>query len=208
MADPEIVTATEIRLFGADILRKNWGRFVGLGIFLVLLGTLAIGYSIIATEIAMVFIGWLMIMGGVLQTAHGFTLKEWGGFFLDLFTGLLYSIAGLIIIAHPAATAVMLTLFIAMLLIFGGIFRIVLAIADRFHHGMWLFIHGAINLLLGISICQSWPISGLWVIGLFIGIDMLFNGWSLIMLGLAAKGLPDSSNSPADKSAPDVKPAV
>jgi uncharacterized membrane protein HdeD (DUF308 family) len=49
-----------------------------------------------------------------------------------------------------------------------------------------------VNLLLGIAVWRQWPLSGLWVIGLFVGIDMLLNGWSLVMLGLAAKNLPTS----------------
>ena len=76
-------------------------------------------------------------------------------------------------------------------MIFGGIFRIVVAIVIRFQNWVWLLLHGAINLLGSrISIWQNWPLSGLWVIGLFVGIDMIFNGWSLVMLGIAAKRLP------------------
>jgi uncharacterized membrane protein HdeD (DUF308 family) len=111
-------------------------------------------------------------------------------------TGLLYFVAGMMIITNPGATAVTLTLLIAMLLIFGGIFRIALAVAVRFHNGIWLLLHGAINLFLGISIWQNWPLSGLWVIGLFIGIDMMLNGWSLIMLGLTARNIPSGNESP------------
>ena len=179
----------ELHLVGVDQLRRRWGWFVGLGIVLVVLGTIAIGSSVIFTLASMVFLGWLMIIGGVLQTAHAFSCKERAGFFIDLLSGLLYSVAGFLIVVNPAATAMGLTLMIAILLIFGGIFRIVAAIAVRFHNGIWLVLHGLVNLLLGTCILQEWPVSGLWVIGLFIGIDMLFSGWSLIMLGFAAKNL-------------------
>jgi uncharacterized membrane protein HdeD (DUF308 family) len=104
-------------------------------------------------------------------------------------------VTGFLVVANPGATAVALTLLIAMLLIFGGIFRIVVAIVIRFQNWIWLLLHGAINLLLGISIWQNWPLSGLWVIGLFVGIDMIFNGWSLVMLGFAAKSLPTTEPS-------------
>jgi uncharacterized membrane protein HdeD (DUF308 family) len=82
---------------------------------------------------------------------------------------------------------------IALFLIIGGVFRMVVAFAVQFHNRPWLFLHGAIDVLLGILIWRQWPLSGLWVIGLFVGIDMIFNGWSLIMLGLAAKRLPVES---------------
>ncbi len=40
-------------------------------------------------------------------------------------------------------------------------------------------------------IWRQWPLSGLWVIGLFVGIQMILNGWSLVMLSLAVKNLPE-----------------
>ena len=179
-----------LHLIGLEEVQKRWGWFVGLGILLVVLGMLALGSSITMTLATMVFVGWLMIIGGVLEAAHAFTCKGWSGFFIDLLTGILYTVVGFMVVANPGATAIALTLIIAMFLIFSGIFRIATAITVRYHNRIWLFLHGVINLLLGISVWQQWPLSGLWVIGLFVGIDMLFNGWSLVMLGLTAKNLP------------------
>lgn len=179
-----------LHLFGLDELKRRWGWFLGLGIALILLGTIALGASVLMTLATMVFIGWLMIVGGVVEVVHAFGIKHWGGFFIDLLTGILYVVVGFMIVANPGATAVTLTLLIAMFLIFGGIFRIVTAIIVRFQNWIWLILHGIVNLLLGILIWRQWPFSGLWVIGFFIGIDMIFNGWSLVMLGLAAKKLP------------------
>lgn len=181
---------TALHLIGVEELRKRWAWFLGLGILLVVLGTIALGSSVMMTLATMTFIGWLMVVGGVLQAVHAFACKAWSGFFIDLLTGILYAVVGFMIVANPGATAVALTLLISMFLIFGGIFRIVVAVAVRFQNWIWLLLHGIVNLLLGIAIWQQWPLSGLWVIGLFIGIDMLFNGWSLVMLGLAAKNLP------------------
>lgn len=179
-----------LHLVGVDELRKRWGWVLGLGILLVVLGVIAFGSSVFMTLATMVVVGWLMIAGGVLQAVHAFTCKAWGGFFIDLFTGILYAVVGFLIVASPGATAVALTLLISMYLICGGIFRMVVAVAVHFPNWIWLLLHGAVNLLLGIAIWRQWPLSGLWVIGLFIGIDMVFSGWSLTMLGLAARKLP------------------
>jgi uncharacterized membrane protein HdeD (DUF308 family) len=70
----------------------------------------------------------------------------------------------------------------------------------RYQNWGWLLLHGVINLLLGVLIWRQWPLSGLWVIGLFVGIDMIFNGWSLVMLSLAAKNLPAASAANAGPS--------
>ena len=184
------LTLAGLHMVGLENLRKRWGWFLALGILLVVLGMVALGSSVFMTLATMVFVGWLLIVGGVLEAAHACSCKGWGGFFIDLLTGILYVVVGFMVVANPGSAAVALTLLIAMFLIFGGIFRIVVAVVVRFQNWVWLLLHGVVNLLLGIAIWRQWPLSGLWVIGLFVGIDMLFNGWSLVMLGLAAKRIP------------------
>jgi uncharacterized membrane protein HdeD (DUF308 family) len=191
-ARPEI---TALHLIGLQELRKRWCWFLSLGILLIVLGAIALGASVLATLVTMELVGWLMTGGGILQAVHAFTCKKWSGFFIDLLTGILYVVVGFMIVGNPLATAATLTLLIAMFLIFGGVFRIATAITVRFQNWVWLLLHGVINLLLGISIWRQWPLSGLWVIGLFVGIDMIFNGWSLVMLGLAAKRIPTEAKS-------------
>ncbi len=176
-----------LHLVGLEELRKRWGWFLALGILLIVLGTIAIGSTFLMTLVTMVFLGWLMIVGGVLQALHAFSCKSWSGFFIDLLMGILYAVVGFMLVANPGSSAVALTLLIAMFLIFGGIFRIVASLAVRYANWGWLLLNGVIALILGILIWRQWPVSGLWVIGLFVGIDMLFNGWSLVMLALAAR---------------------
>jgi uncharacterized membrane protein HdeD (DUF308 family) len=78
-----------------------------------------------------------------------------------------------------------------MFLMFDGLFRIVTAISVRYPNWGWMLLNGVVSLVLGIMIWRQWPLSGLWVIGLFVGIQMIFNGWSFVMLAVAAKNLPD-----------------
>jgi uncharacterized membrane protein HdeD (DUF308 family) len=191
------VSLTGLHLIGLGELKRNWGWFLGLGIVLVILGAIALGASVAMTIVSMVLLGWLLIIGGVLEGVHAFWRERaWGGFFIDLLTGILYVVVGFMILANPAETALALTLLIALFLMFSGLFRIVVALILRFPHWGWLILHGAVNLVLGIAIWRQWPLSGLWVIGLFVGIEMLFNGWSLVMLGLAAKKLPEPFPQP------------
>ncbi len=181
---------TGLHLVGLENLRQRWGWFLALGVLLLILGLVALGSSVFMTLATMVLVGWLLIVGGVVEAAHACSCKGWGGFFIDLLTGLLYVVVGFMVVANPGATALALTLLIAMFLVFGGIFRIAVAVVVRFQNWIWLLLHGVVNLLLGIAIWRQWPLSGLWVIGLFVGIDMVLNGWTLVMLGLAAKNLP------------------
>ena len=186
MSEASMITP-ELHLIGVEELRKRRGWFLALGILLIVLGTIALGSSVLMTLATMVFIGWLMIIGGIIESVHAFGCKRWGGFFIDLLTGVLYVVVGFMIVANPGSSALALTLLIAMFLIFEGIFRIAIAATVRYPNWAWLLLHGVVNLFLGLAIWRQWPYSGLWVIGLFVGIDMIFNGWTLVMLGLAAK---------------------
>jgi uncharacterized membrane protein HdeD (DUF308 family) len=181
-------------LLGVDVLRRNWGWFVALGIVQILLGMIALGASVFATLVTVVLFGWLLLSGGVLSAVHAFWQKHWSGFFIDLAMGILYAVVGFMVVGNPVATAETLTLLIALFLFMGGIFRIIAALTGRFPHSFWVLLNGVVTLALGIMIWQQWPLSGLWVIGLFIGIDLIFYGWSLLMVGLSAKGLARSSN--------------
>jgi uncharacterized membrane protein HdeD (DUF308 family) len=180
-----------IELTGSEELKRHWGWYMALGILLIVLGTIAIGSTLVMTIASVFFFGWLLIVGGVLEAIHAFWHKRWAGFFLDLLTGILYLIAGWMMVTNPAGSALLLTLIIAMFLVFEGVFRIVAALAVRYPHWGWVLFNGIISLLLGVMIWRQWPYSGLWVIGLFVGIEMLLNGWSLVMLSFAGRRLPD-----------------
>jgi len=185
-----------IQLTGAGELRRSWGWFLALGIALIVLGTIAIGSAFYMTIASVFLFGWLLMIGGVMEAVHAFWRKRWAGFFLDLLTGILYVVAGWMMVTNPAESALMLTLIIAMFLVFEGVFRIVAALVARYPHWGWVLFNGVISLILGISIWRRWPYSGLWVIGLFVGIEMLLNGWSLVMLGLTAHKLPEEAPAP------------
>jgi uncharacterized membrane protein HdeD (DUF308 family) len=191
-AEPTIVLS-ELHLVGLEVLGRKWGWLCGLGILLVVLGTLAIGSAVLVTFATMVFVGCLMVLAGLLQTAHAISMRGWSGFYLDLMAGVLNTVVGVLIVTHPVATADALTLMIALLLILGGIFRIVAGLSVSYQNRGWMILHGVTNLLLAFIIIADWPVSGSSIIGLFIGIDILFNGWSLIMLGLVARKLNSGS---------------
>jgi uncharacterized membrane protein HdeD (DUF308 family) len=180
-----------IQLTGLGELRRSWGWYLALGIALIVIGTIALGSALVMTIASVFFFGWLLIVAGVLEAVHAFWRKRWAGFFLDLLTGILYVIVGWMMVTNPKESALLLTLIIAMFLVFEGVFRIVAALTARYPHWGWVLLNGVISLVLGVMIWRQWPYSGLWVIGLFVGIEMLFNGWSLVMLSLASRRLPE-----------------
>ena len=177
-----------VPVLGIEEVRAHRGWFLFMGVALIIFGTIAIGIAEVMTIVSVLFLGWILLFAGVFEVIHGFARLAWGGFFVNLMGGLLYAVTGLLMITHPGVAAVTLTFMIALLLIVAGTFRIFVAFSTPIHHRGWLILNGAISLFLGFCIMSSWPVSGTWVIGLFIGIDMIFDGWTEVILALSAGG--------------------
>ena len=169
--------------FGA--LRGSWLWFLLLGAALIVLGFIALGSLWVAGLATALAIGWLLLIGGVTEIVGTFWTRSWSGFFLHLLSGVLAIVVGLLFLRAPVDAVIALTLLLACLLMVGGIFKIVAALTYRFAAWGWPLLSGVIDLILGILIWLEWPASALWVIGLFVGISLIFRGVNWIGLGLA-----------------------
>src|SRR5262245_9579124 len=112
---------------GLDEIRAHWGWYLALGVALIVLGPLGLGAAVGVTIVTAIFLGWLMIIGGAMEAVHAFWRRHWSGFFYDLAIGLLYLVVGFMFVSRPGLAAETLTLFIAMMLLVSGVFRIVVA---------------------------------------------------------------------------------
>lgn len=166
---------------------KYWGWFLALGILLIALGALAIGYAKWATEFTVIFLGFLLACAGVLQIVNGFYARKWTGVSLSMFLGLFYIVAGGVCIFKPIEGALGISLLIAALLLVGGLIRLVSALRFRFENWGWVVFNGFVSVLLGLLILAEWPASAIWVIGLFVGIDLLLMGCYWVWLSLAVR---------------------
>jgi uncharacterized membrane protein HdeD (DUF308 family) len=173
---------------GEPLLPQKPGWFLFLGIVYILAGILAILSPAIVTLFAVTFLGALMIVAGVATLIHAFWTHRWDGFAVQLLAGILASVAGFLLITDAAAGALVITLILASYFLVSGCFRLGFGIMRAsLHHRGALILSGLVTLLLGILIAVHWPNSSLWVIGTFIGIDLLFYGFSLITLARALK---------------------
>ena len=171
-----------------EALSRNWGWLLALGILMIILGVFAIGTPVVATIAFQVMLGWLLVIGGIAEAIHAFMAQNWRGFLFELLSAILYVVVGGLLLFNPLLGAAALTLLLAVFLVVEGIFKIVMALRVRDHRGWgWLLASGILSLILGAMIWAQWPASGLWVIGLLVGIQLLFTGWSLVMLALAAR---------------------
>ena len=167
----------------------HWGWFLGFGIVLMVLGIVAVVRSTTATIASMVFFGWLLVFSSVIQFVEAFMVGRWEGFFLHLLIAILFGIVGLLMVVRPAITAEALTFLMSVFFLLGGLYQLVAAVWTHLPGWGWHALNGIIAAVMGVLILAQWPVSGLWVIGLFVGIDLIFYGWAWVALALDLRKL-------------------
>ena len=185
----ETILPSQLPLGALEELHRHWVLFLVLGIGLIVLGMIGITASGLFTVVSVVFFGWLLVISGAAVVIHAFWVNRWSGFFLQFLSGLLYLVVGWLLVARPGLGALTLTLVFAISLVIQGAFRIGAALSTRMDGWGLLLLSGIVTLVLGLMIWNEWPLSGLWVIGLFVGIELLFYGWWLVSLALSARRL-------------------
>ena len=182
---PDVTDALKGRI---GELRSKWGWFVGLGIVMLIVGVIALGNLLAATVASVYLVGFMMLIAGGFEIAHSFGVKSWGGFFWWLLSGLLYAIAGIVAFNNPLLASAVLTLLLAASLVASGVVRAWIGYKHWAKNGAgWIITAAIITILCGIVIAIGWPTNSLWVLGMFLAIDLVFQGWTAIALGLALK---------------------
>jgi uncharacterized membrane protein HdeD (DUF308 family) len=173
-------------LFGD--LKKNWGWILALGILLLVLGTIGLYMAFFVTLASVVTFGVLMLVGGGAQLVHAFKARGWKSVVLSVLIAILYIVSGILVMGNPVEASAVLTLMLAGAIIGIGILRIAMGFQLRgFKNWIWPVLSGIIAILMGVAIVVQWPLSGSWVIGLFVSVEMIVNGWATIAVALTAK---------------------
>ena len=178
-------------------LRRAWGWLLAWGLLQLFAGTAALVYPVIATVIAVEVFGILLLIGAGVQFVGAFYARGWGGVLTSILCGILYLFAGVVLIERPLLGAAGYTLFLSMLFFAIGALRIVAGIGSRYSGWGWAVFSGIISILLALLIWQGFPGSSLWVIGTFVGIELLFAGWFWVMLALGVRRLPSGPVNPS-----------
>jgi uncharacterized membrane protein HdeD (DUF308 family) len=173
---------------GLEPLRAKSGWIIALGVVYIVAGIVALGSVVLATVATVFVVGIMMVIAGVAEVINAFQIKTWGRFLLWLLLGALYIVAGLITFENPLLAAAILTLFLGIALIASGIMRIVLAFSmQAVMPWIWVLLSGIITLLLGLVVVAHWPVSSLYILGIFLGVDLVLAGASWIGIGLGLK---------------------
>jgi uncharacterized membrane protein HdeD (DUF308 family) len=188
----EVVGAERLqREFGH--LRSDWCWLLSYGVFLTVCGAVAIVFPVLTSVAAMVVLGVVLMVAGIVTIVTAFWAGKWSGALLQMFIGVLYLVVGLMIRELPVASAITMTMFVAAFFIVAGGSRALAALVVRFPYWGWALLNGVVTFLLGVIICRHFPQESLGLLGLLIGIEMLFNGWTWISLSLAIRNLPEKT---------------
>jgi uncharacterized membrane protein HdeD (DUF308 family) len=178
-------------------VQKNWGWLLGLGILAIFLGTVGLGRAFAVTIVSMVFFGWLILIAGAFELAQLFQCRGWKGFLWQALVAVLHVVAGVCVLQNPMLASGVFTLLLGASIFAGGALRIVVALQHRDHGAwVWALVGGIAGLLLGGMILTGWPASSLFVIGLFISIELILHGWTMVALALAARSAAGAGPSP------------
>ncbi|MWP46442.1 HdeD family acid-resistance protein [Gilliamella sp. Pas-s27] len=168
--------------------KSNW--FILIGVILIVLGCLALTYQFIATVFSVYFIGSLILIAGIAQALHSFNIKSFGQSALWAVMGILYIVIGLMSFFQPVAVSSALTLVISFLLLMSGFTQLFAALNNRnLPSWGWILTSAIITLILGFMIIIGWPYDSVWVLGMFLGIDLIFQGWAYVAIGFAIKAV-------------------
>ena len=175
---------------GSDItpLKAKWGWIVALGVIYVIAGFIALGSVMMATVASVFLVGIMMIVAGIAEIINAFQLKGWGKFLIWALLGVFYIIAGFVTFENPLLAAAVLTLILGAALVASGLVRIFLAFSvKRERPWIWLLLSSLVTLLLGLLILAHWPVSSVYVLGIFLGVDLVMAGAAWIGLGIALR---------------------
>jgi uncharacterized membrane protein HdeD (DUF308 family) len=182
---------SEIHTFDIQIPRdiiQYWGWFLAFGIALLVLGIIAIARAMTATVATMLFFGWLLVIASAIEIAQAVLVGHWAGFFHHLLAAVLFGVIGLVLVMRPTISAEVVTVVMAVFFLIGGLFELITSVALTLPNWGWHAADGLVSFALGVLVLVEWPASGLWIIGLFVGIDLIFYGcaWIALALGLHA----------------------
>jgi uncharacterized membrane protein HdeD (DUF308 family) len=163
---------------------------IWLGGVLILAGVFVLADAVAAKAASTILFGLALLAAGSFEIVHAFWVAHWGGFFLRLLLGLCYVISGAMLTAYPLASSNALTIAFAASLIASGVVRLCLAWEYWQRHGGWLLASGIVGILAGLVVLLKWPISGVWALGLVVGVDLVLHGAWWIMFGLSLRQHP------------------
>ncbi len=184
------VSAASIIRHELHHVRQHWWWFFSLGVLLLLCGALAIIFPAAGSLAAVTVLAVVLLVAGLATIIGSFWAGRWGGFLVQMLVGIIYVAASFAMTKDPLLSVALITAFVAITFMVIGVFRILATLTIRYPQWGWSLLNGCITLLLGLVILRDFREGDWWIIGLLVGIEMIFSGVTWIMLSLAIRRLP------------------
>jgi len=174
-------------------LAQSWKALMAIGIIAIVIGCVAILIPAVASVGTAIFIGWILLIAGAFLVAAAFSARSVGSLLLRLLWAAITVIVGVWLIVEPHNGTLTLTFVLGVYFLFMGVTRITVAFIGRGQpNAGWVGLSGVLGLLIGILVLVKFPSSADWAIGLLVGIDLIFAGWTLTSIALVGKEIAKS----------------
>jgi uncharacterized membrane protein HdeD (DUF308 family) len=174
-------------------LERSWKMLMTIGVLAIFVGCVAILVPAVAAVGTAIFIGWILVVVGAILVAAAFSAVSVGSVVLRLLWAALTVIVGVWLIVEPHNGTLTLTLVLGIYFLLMGLTRVAVAFMARGEpNAGWVGLSGFAGLLIGLLILVKFPSSADWAIGLLVGIDLIFAGWTLTSVALVGKDLAKS----------------
>jgi uncharacterized membrane protein HdeD (DUF308 family) len=169
-------------------ITRKWGWFVALGISELILGGVASTNLMAANLASVLVIGAVMVVAGIFQIIHAVAARGLRAFLFWQLAGIVYAAAGAIILYDPILASLTLSLTAGVFLVAAGVMRSWAGFHARPATGWrWIVAAGVLTFCVGVMLVAAWPSIGVWLLGAMLVVDLIFQGWGLIIFGLALK---------------------
>ncbi|GAB4369800.1 MAG: HdeD family acid-resistance protein [Elainellaceae cyanobacterium] len=177
--------------------RRISGWLIALGILMMVLGVAAIVEPFIATVAIARVLSWTLLFAGIVRVVHAIQSRQQRGFWLRLLVGILYIVAGVLLLSNILGATLTLTLAFGWVILAQGILEVIAAFQVRSEPNWgWILFSGIIAIILGILILYRWPTNAVWLLGFFTGISFFFTGVWMVMLPWAIRSYLSSQFRP------------
>lgn len=187
LVDPSL---SDMQRAVTNAFSAHWRLFLFQGAVMILFGVLAVCAPVAATIAVDIYIGWLLLISGVIGLIAIVTTHHIHAFLWSLITAALSAVVGVLLILRPVEGAVSLTVVLTAFFIAEGVFQTAVAIASRqvmTGTWVWMLVSGLADLALAAIIIAGWPGTAVWALGLLVGINLLTSGWAIIMAALSGR---------------------
>lgn len=171
-----------ITLTASQEIAHQWGWFLAFGIVIALLGLAAMIRSFAATVASMVFFGWLLVFAGGIEFIDSIMVGHWSGFFLHLLAAVFFTLTGILFLTRPVISAEAVTFMMSLFFLGSGLYQVIASLWSHMQGWGWHVFDGVLAMLMGGLLLARWPLTGLWAIGLFVGIYLFMTGISWVAI--------------------------